>query len=85
LGLVGLQVAQQRRIEVYYRENLVGDFVSDLLVEECVIIEIKAIRALEDIHTAQCVNYLKATGLQVCLLVNFGAPKATVKRIVYGF
>ena len=85
LGLVGLQVAQQRRIEVYYRENLVGDFVADLLVEECVIIEIKAIRALEDIHTAQCVNYLKATGLQVCLLVNFGAPKATVKRIVHGF
>ena len=85
LGLVGLRVAQQRRIEVYYRENLVGDFVADLLVEECVIVEIKAIRALEDIHTAQCVNYLKATGLQVCLLVNFGAPKATVKRIVYGF
>ena len=85
LGLVGLQVAQQRRIEVYYRENLVGDFVADLLVEECVIIEIKAIRALEDIHTAQCVNYLKATGLQVCLLVNFGAPKAIVKRIVHGF
>ena len=85
LGLVGLRVAQQRRIEVYYRENLVEDFVADLLVEECVIVEIKAIRALEDIHTAQCVNYLKATGLQVCLLVNFGAPKATVKRIVYGF
>ena len=85
LGLVGLQVAQQRRIEVYYRENLVGDFVADLLVEECVIVEIKAIRAFEDIHTAQCVNYLKATGLQVCLLVNFGAPKAIVKRIVHGF
>ena len=85
LGLVGLRVAQQRRIEVYYTDNLVGDFVADLLVEECVIVEIKAIRALEDIHTAQCVNYLKATSLQVCLLVNFGVPKATVKRIVYGF
>ncbi len=47
--------------------------------------EIKAIKSLDDIHTAQCVNYLKATGLQVCLLVNFGAPKATVKRVVYGF
>ena len=56
LGLVGLRVAQQRRIEVYYRENLVEDFVADLLVEECVIVEIKAIRALEDIHTAQCVT-----------------------------
>jgi len=64
---------------------LVGDFVADLLVEECVIVEIKAARGLDDIHTAQCVNYLKATGLQVCLLVNFGTPKATVKRVVYGF
>jgi len=67
------------------REVLVGDFVADLLVEECVIVEIKAARGLDDIHTAQCVNYLKATGLQVCLLVNFGTPKATVKRVVYGF
>lgn len=85
LGLNDLRVGQQQRIEVRYREVLVGDFVADLLVEECVIVEIKAIRALEDIHTAQCVNYLKATGLQVCLLVNFGTSKATVKRVVYGF
>ncbi|HEY6280376.1 MAG TPA: GxxExxY protein [Burkholderiales bacterium] len=85
LGLVGLRVTQQQRIEVHYREILVGDFVANLLVEECVIVEIKAVKAFENIHTAQCVNYLKATSLQVCLLVNFGAPKATVKRIVYGF
>jgi GxxExxY protein len=85
LRLAGLRVTQQQRIEVRYRESLVGEFVADLLVEECVIVEIKAVKAFEDIHTAQCVNYLKATGLQVCLLVNFGAPKATVKRIVYGF
>jgi len=85
LGQVGVQVAQQHRIEVRYKDVLVGDFVADLLVEGCVIVEIKAIRLLDDIHTAQCVNYLKATGLQVCLLVNFGVPKATVKRVVYGF
>ena len=85
LGLAGLRVDQQHRIEVRYRDALVGDFVADLLVDECVIVEIKALRALDDIHTAQCVNYLKATGLQVCLLVNFGAPKASVKRVVYGF
>jgi GxxExxY protein len=85
LGHIGFRVTQQRRIEVRYREVLVGDFVADLLVEECVIVEIKAARGLDDIHTAQCVNYLKATGLQVCLLVNFGTPKATVKRVVYGF
>lgn len=85
LRQVGVQVAQQHRIEVRYKDVLVGDFVADLLVEGCVIVEIKAIRSLDDIHTAQCVNYLKATGLQVCLLVNFGVPKATVKRVVYGF
>jgi GxxExxY protein len=85
LGQAGIQVAQQHRIEVRYKDVLVGDFVADLLVEECVIVEIKAITSLSDIHTAQCVNYLKATGLQVCLLVNFGAPKANVKRVVYGF
>jgi len=85
LGHAGLHVSQQRRIEVRYRDVLVGDFVADLLVEECVIVEIKAVRALDDVHTAQCVNYLKATEFQVCLLVNFGQPKATVKRVVYGF
>lgn len=85
LGQAGIQVAQQYRIEVRYKDILVGDFVADLLVEGSVIVEIKAIRSLDDIHTAQCVNYLKATGLQVCLLVNFGSPKATVKRVVYGF
>jgi GxxExxY protein len=85
LGRAGLQTVQQHRIAVRYKDILVGDFVADLLVEECIIVEIKAVRAVDDIHTAQCVNYLKATGLQVCLLVNFGAPKATVKRVVYGF
>ena len=85
LRQIDLQVAQQHRIEVRYRNVLVGDFVADLVVEECVIVEVKAIKAVDDAHTAQCLNYLKATGLQVCLLVNFSAPKATVKRIVHGF
>jgi GxxExxY protein len=85
LRLAGLDVVQQQRIEVSYRDVLVGDFVADLLVDDSVLIEVKAVRALEDIHTAQCMNYLKATGLHVCLLVNFGTPKATVKRIVRGF
>jgi GxxExxY protein len=81
----GLRVAQQHRIEVRYRDVLVGEYVADLLVEDCVIVEIKAVKSFEDIHTAQCLNYLKATGLQVCLLVNFGSSKAMVKRIVHGF
>lgn len=85
LRQLGLLLSQQHRIEVRYKGTVVGDFVADLLVEECVIVEIKAVKALDDIHTAQCLNYLKATGLQVCLLVNFGSPKAVVKRVVNGF
>jgi GxxExxY protein len=72
-------------IEVRYRDVLVGEYVADLLVEDCVIVEIKAVKSFEDIRTAQCLNYLKATGLQVCLLVNFGSSKAMIKRIVHGF
>ena len=85
LQQTGLHVVQQQRIEVRYRDFLVGDFVADLLVNGVVIVEIKAVKALDDIHTAQCLNYLKATGLHVCLLVNFGTPKAGVRRVVHGF
>ena len=85
LRQIGFTPLQQHRIEVRYKGIVVGDFVADLVVEECVIVEVKAIKAVDDIHTAQCLNYLKATGVQVCLLVNFGAPKATVRRVVHGF
>lgn len=47
-----------------------------------VIVELKSIKALDDIHMAQCLNYLKATGLKICLLINFGTPKIQIKRIV---
>jgi GxxExxY protein len=85
LRQAGLQVIQQQRIEVRYRDVLVGDFVADLFVNGAVIVEIKAVKALDDIHTAQCLNYLKATALHVCLLINFGTSKATVRRVVNGF
>ena len=81
----GLRTAQQHRIDVRYKGELVGDYVADLLVEECVIVEVKAVRSLDEIHAAQRLNYLKATGLNVCLLVNFGTPRATVKRFVHNY
>ena len=55
------------------------------MVESCVIVELKAVSVLDDIHRAQCMNYLKATGLRVCLLINFGRPKLEVRRIVSNF
>jgi GxxExxY protein len=78
----GLSVEQQARIEVRYDGVLVGEYGADLLVEGLVIVEVKAINVVDDIHTAQCLNYLKASGLKICLLLNFGAPKLAIKRVV---
>jgi GxxExxY protein len=75
----GLSVLQQVPIEVRYDGHVVGDYIADLIVEGTVIIEIKAVRAFDDVHSAQCINYLAATGLPVCLLINFG-KRVEVKR-----
>ena len=85
LRFCGLAVEQQKRLEVRFRGALVGEFVTDLVVERDVLIEVKAVRAFDDVHVAQCLNYLKATGLPVCLLVNFGTARAVIKRVVNDF
>lgn len=82
LRKIDLQVSQQHRVPVLYDGVVVGDYVADLLVENCVLVELKAVKELDNIHQAQCINYLKATGLKVCLLLNFGKPRVQVKRIV---
>jgi len=81
LRAAGLLVEQQKAIEVRYRNTVVGEYIADLLVENRVLVELKAVKELDDIHLAQCLNYLKATGLKVCLLINFGSPKVQVRRI----
>jgi GxxExxY protein len=85
LRRAGLKVEQQCAVQVKYREQVVGDYLADLLVEGCVIVELKAVKALDEVHTAQCLNYLKATGLQICLLMNFAKTKVEVKRVVLNF
>ena len=85
LRKAGLQVVQQFGTPVSYDGVVVGDYIADLLVEQIVLVELKAAKALDDIHMAQCLNYLKATGFHVCLLLNFGKPKVEVKRIVHDF
>ena len=62
-----------------------GDYIADLLVEDSVLVELKAAKSLDEIHRAQCLNTLKAANLRLCLLINFGRPKIKVKRIVNGF
>jgi GxxExxY protein len=78
----GFRVEQQRPVPVYYDQTLVGDYVADLLVSDTVLVELKAVKNIENIHTAQCIHYLKATGLPLCLLINFGNPRVQIKRIV---
>lgn len=77
-----LHVKQQHPICVYYDHKLVGEFFADLLVEEKVLVELKVARSFDNTHMMQCLNYLRASGLPVCLLINFGRPKIEVKRIV---
>lgn len=80
LHKAGLRVQQQYPITVTYDGIVVGDYLADLLVEECILVEVKAAKDLDDIHTAQCLNYLKATGKPLCLLINFGSAKVQVRR-----
>jgi GxxExxY protein len=75
----GLQVKAQEKIEVYYNEVVVGTYYADLLIEDKVIIEVKSVSHLLEEHEAQLLNYLKATSIEVGLLLNFG-EKAEFKR-----
>jgi GxxExxY protein len=81
----GLRVEQQRSINVCYDGVTVGQFMADLVVEGVVLVELKAVKALDDIHLAQCLNYLRATDSKLCLLLNFAKAKVEVKRIVNNF
>lgn len=85
LRKVGLAVEQQRAIQVEYDGVLVGDYVADILVEGDLLVELKAVKALDEIHMAQCMNYLKATGRRLCMLLNFGNTKLQIKRVVRNF
>jgi GxxExxY protein len=84
LRKAGLAVSQQHRMVVQYDGVVVGDYTVDLLVDHIVLVELKAAKGIDEIHLAQCLNYLKASGLHLCLLLNFGKPRLEIKRIVLG-
>ena len=77
----GLKVTSQVPIAVMFRGHVVGEFFADLLVEDIVLVELKATKALGPEHQAQVINYLNATGIEVALLINFGAPKMDYHRL----
>ena len=85
LRKAGIRALQQYPIQVHYDGVVVGDYLADVLVEESVLIELKAVKAFDDVHLAQCLNYLKATGLRLCLLMNFGKAKVEVRRVVNNY
>jgi GxxExxY protein len=69
-------------MKVLYDEAVVGTYVADLVVEDSVLVEIKAVKVLDEIHSAQCLNYLKPTGLPLCFLINFGRSRVDIKRLI---
>ena len=82
IGKLGLKVEQQKQVKVFYDKIEVGFYETDLVVQDVVLVELKGVRNLDDAHRVQCLNYLKATGLKICLLINFGNPRVEVKRFV---
>jgi GxxExxY protein len=83
LKKIGLSVQQQVPVVVRYKGVIVGEYSADLVVEGLVLVENKAVRNFDDGHIAQCINYLAATAIQICLLLNFG-KKVEVKRFRRG-
>lgn len=82
LGDRGIPVEQQVRMKVRFKDRPVGTFRADLVVAKRVLVELKARPTIEPDHIAQTLNALRATGLQVGLILNFG-PKAQIKRVIY--
>ena len=83
LRKAGLDVKQQYPINVYDEDGtLIGDYVADLLVSDCLIIEVKAAKSLADEHVAQILGYLRSPGIEHGLLINFGEPKFQIKKYV---
>ena len=85
LHKAGIQAEQQHAITVRYDGVVVGEYAADLLIEGILLVELKAVKELDDIHLAQCLNYLKATNLRLCLLMNFAKPKLEIRRVANNF
>ena len=82
LKKANLSAEKEKRIQVHYDDQIVGDYIADIIVEDNVILELKSVKELHDAHSAQLINYLKATGIEVGLLINFG-ESVQIKRKVY--
>jgi GxxExxY protein len=78
----GIRAVQQSPIKVEFHGKIVGDYIADLIVEDAIIIELKALDKISEIHKAQTLNYLKATNYRLALLINFGKWRLEYHRLV---
>ena len=78
----GLHVESQIPVKVFYKKKVVGEYIIDILVEKKVVVELKTVEKFDNVHEAQLLNYLKASGIKVGLLINFKHPKVEIKRMV---
>jgi GxxExxY protein len=85
LALRGIRATAQTSLAVTYKNHPVGEYFADILDEDVLVIELKCVERLASEHMAQCLNYLRASGLGLCLLINFQKPKVEWKRIINGF
>ena len=79
----GIAFSCQKPVSVKYKEVLVGDYITDIIVDDSLLLELKAVSVMPAVYKAQLMNYLKATGLSFGLLLNFGTPKLGIKRMVW--
>lgn len=80
----GIRAVAQAPFSVMYKGRCVGDYLADVLVEDALVVELKCVERLGNEHIAQCLNYLKASRLELCLLVNFQRSQVEVRRVVMG-
>jgi len=85
LAVRGIRAAAQNSFIATYKGHNVGEYIVGILVEDVLMVELKCVEHFANEHTAQCLNYLRASGLTVCLLINFQKPRVEWKRIVNGF
>ena len=81
----GIEFQRQKSIEVSYKNQSVGNYIADIVIEGRLLVELKALSDITKQHEAQVMNYLKATSIKVGLLLNFGTPKLGVRRIAWRY
>jgi GxxExxY protein len=84
LVIRGFEVRNQASFPVLYKGQRAGEYVADLVVADQVLVELKCVERFASLHVAQCINYLKASGLRVAVLINFQRPKVEWRRVVLG-